>query len=62
MDDRRRVNVETASEQLVHEVLAVIVSKILARVDDSVHVSLHQIGDDVDVLVAGRSWWLLNVN
>ena len=62
VDDVGGVDVEAAAEELVHKVLAVIVRQVLARVDDSVHVGLHEVGDDVDVLVAGLGWRLLHVN
>ena len=53
MDDVRRVHVVAARQHLEHEVLQVVVCEVLARVDDTVHVSLHQLRDDVDVLVVG---------
>ncbi len=62
MDDVRRMNIKTASEQLVHEVLNMIVRKILARVDYSMHVGLHQVSYNVDVLESCGSWWLCYVD
>lgn len=61
MDDVRGVDVKAASEQLIHEVLAVVVRQVLSRVDHSVHVCLHQVRNDVDILVACLGWWLLHV-
>lgn len=62
MDDVSRVNVETASKQLIHEILDVVISKILARVDDSMHVRLHQICNDVDIFVAGLGGRLCHID
>lgn len=62
MDDIRAVDIQAASEQLIHEVLAVVVGQVLPRVDDSVHVGLHQVGHDVDVLESCGSGWLLDVD
>ena len=56
------MDVETASQQLVHEVLAVVVSQVLTTVDHSVHVCLHQVRNDVDVFEPTGSWWLLDVH
>jgi hypothetical protein len=39
-----------------------VVSEILTRVDDSVHISFHQVGNDVDILVSCLGWWFRNVN
>jgi len=62
MDNVGRVDVETSSEQLVHEVLAVVVCQILTRVNHTVHVRLHQVGDDVNIFVARGSRGLLHVH
>ncbi len=62
MDDIRGVDVETASEQLVHEILAVVIGQVLAGVDDSVHVSLHQISDDVYIFISRGGGGLLHVH
>ena len=56
------MNVKASSEQLIHEILTVIIRQILPRVDNSMHVCFHQVSNDVDVLVAGGSWWFLNIN
>ena len=56
------MNVETASQKLVHKVLTVIISQILSRLDNPMHICLHKICDDVDVLVACWGWWLLDIN
>jgi hypothetical protein len=47
---------------LMHKVLHVVVREILARVDDSVHVGLHQLRDDIDVFKARTLRGLLNIN
>ena len=62
MNDIGTVDVQSASEKLVHEVLAVVICQVLAGVNDSVHVCLHQVGDDVDVLEALWGWWFLDIN
>lgn len=61
VNDVGAVDIEAASEQLVHEVLAVVVSQILSRVNHSVHICLHQVCHDVDILETGWSWRLLDV-
>ena len=56
------MDVESASEQLVHEVLAMVIRKILPRVNNSMHIRLHQIRNNINILVPFGSWWLLNVH
>ena len=46
----------------MHEVLEVLVTQLLPRVDNSVHICLHQLSNDVDVVEAGRRRWLEHVN
>ena len=62
MDNVGGVDVQAPSQQLVHEVLAMVIGQILSRVYHSVHVCLHQVRDDVDVFVASWSWRLLHVD
>lgn len=62
MDDVRRVHIIGALENLMHKVLHVVVREILARVDDSVHVGLHQLRDDIDVFKACTLRGLLDIN
>ena len=62
MNDIGGVDVEATSEQLVHEVLAMIVGQILSGVNNSVHIGLHQISDDVNIFVSCGCWWFLNVH
>ena len=62
MDDVGRVNVKTTSQQLVHEVLTVIIRQILPRIDNSVHISLHQVSDNIDIFVSGLGWWFLHIH
>lgn len=62
MDNIGGVNVEAASEQLIHEILTVIVSQVLSRVYDPMHVSLHQICDNINIFIASWSWRFLNVD
>ena len=57
MDDVRGVHVVRADQDLEHEVLHMVVGQVLSGVDDSVHVSLHQISDDIDVFVASLGGW-----
>ena len=56
------MDVEASSEELVHEILAMIIRQILPRVDNSMHICFHQVSDDVDIFITGGSWWFLNVN
>ena len=53
MDDIGSVHEQKASQNLVCEVLDVVVREILSRIDHSVKIGLHQLGDDVDIRVAG---------
>lgn len=46
------MDVEASSQKLVHEILTVIICKVLPRIDDTMHVSLHQVSHNVDVFVA----------
>ena len=57
MNDVRGVHIVRADQDLEHEVLHMVVGQVLPGVDDSVHVSLHQICDDVDVFVASLGGW-----
>ena len=46
------MDIETSSQQLIHEVLGVVISQVLSGVDHSVHVCLHQIRYDVDIFIS----------
>lgn len=52
MDDIGGVHVEEPAEELVDKVLDVVFREVLAGVDYSVEIGLHELGDDVDVGVA----------
>ena len=56
------MNVQAASQQLIHEILAMIISQILPRVNNSVHISFHEVRNDVNVLVAGHGRRLLHID
>jgi hypothetical protein len=56
------MQVEKSSEQLVHEVPIVLVGQDLLRVDQPIQISLHLFGNDVDVLIIGNMWRLLDIN
>lgn len=62
MDDVGRVHIVATCQHLEHKVLQVIVRQVLPRVNDTVHVRLHQLSDDVDVFVTGGGRWLSNVD
>jgi hypothetical protein len=62
VDDVGRVKVVAATQELVHKVLHVLVGKLLSRVNDSMHVSLHQLGDNVNIFIASRGWGLQHIN
>jgi len=61
MDDVGRMHVVTAREDLEHEVLQVIVGKVLSRVDHTVHICLHQLRNDIDIFEAGGGRWLRHI-
>jgi hypothetical protein len=42
--------------------LAVIISKVLTGVNDPMHISFHEIRDDVNILIASRSRGLLDID
>ena len=39
-----------------------VIRQVLARVNDSMHVSLHKIGNNINILVARLLWWFLYVH
>jgi len=62
VDNVRGVDVEAPAQQLVHEVLNVVVGQVLPRVDHAMHVRLHQVRNNVNVLVASLAGWLRHIN
>lgn len=62
MDDRRAVDVKAATQQLIHEILAMVVRQILSGVNYAMHISLHEIRNNVDVLITSRSRGFLHIN
>lgn len=57
MDDISWVHEEESSEYLIDKVLNVVVGKFLPRIDDSMEVSFHEVGDDVNIAVASAGLW-----
>ena len=53
MDDVGRVHEQETPQDLVNEVLDVVVTEFLSGVDHPMQVGLHQISDDIDVIVIG---------
>lgn len=51
MDNVSSVHIVATRQYLEHKVLQMVVCQILSRVDHSVHISLHQFSDDVDILI-----------
>ena len=39
-----------------------VVSEILSRIDDTVHVSFHEISYDIDIFIAGLCWGTSNID
>lgn len=62
MDNIGGVNVKTTAQQLIHEILAMIIREVLPRIDYSMHIGLHQVRNDVDVLVPGLRRRFLHVD
>lgn len=62
MDNVRTMDVKATSQKLVHEILTMIISKVLTRVNNSMHIRLHQVCYDVNILKSCRSWWFLDIN
>ena len=62
MDNIGGMHVKAASQKLIHEVLSMVVRQVLPRVNHSMHISLHKIGDDIDILKTRLCWRLLHIN
>ena len=62
MDNIGAMDVEASSQELVHKILAMIVSEVLSRVNDSMHICFHEVSNDVDIFESCLSWWLLNIH
>ena len=58
MNDAGWVHKKNASQNLVNKVLDVILTEVLTRIYDSMKVSLHEVCDDVDVIIVGFALWL----
>ena len=61
MDDIGRMHVVTTGQDLEHKILEMIVCQILSRVDDSMHISLHQLKNDVNIFVICWRWRLCHI-
>ena len=62
MDNICRVDIQAASEQLIHEILAMIISEVLTGVNNPMHISFHEIRDDVNIFIASRSRRFLDID
>lgn len=62
MYDIGRVHEQQPSQYLIHEVLYMLIAKLLPRVDNPMQVCFHEVGDDVDVGVAGPRLWLEDIH
>lgn len=62
MDNVRTVNVKTSSQQLIHEVLDMVICQILAGVDHTMHIRLHEVSDNIDIFVPSFTWGPGNIN
>jgi len=62
MDNICRVDIKTASEQLIHEILAMIISEVLTGVNNPMHIGFHEIRDDVNIFIASRGRRLLDID
>lgn len=62
MDNVRTMDIKASSQKLVHEILTMIISKVLTRVNNSMHIRLHQVCNDVNILKTCGSWWFLDIN
>lgn len=56
------MNVEAASQQLIHEILAVIVGEVLSGIDNSMHIGFHEVSNNIDIFIPCHGWWLLHVD
>lgn len=57
-----RVQVVAAAQKLMHKVLHVLVGEFLSGVDNSMHISLHKLSDNVNIFIACLSWGLEYIN
>jgi hypothetical protein len=62
VDNVGRMEVVSSGEKLVHEVLQVLICQLLSRVNNSVHISFHQFGDNVNIFVPSGCRGLQNIN
>ena len=62
MNDIGRMHKEKSSENLVDKILNVVVRQVLTRVNDSMKVCFHQLGNYVDVSVASAGFGFEQVN
>ena len=62
MNDVGWVQVVAATQELMHKILHVLISEFLSGVDNSVHVSLHKLCDNVNIFIAWLSWGLEHIN
>jgi len=62
MDNVRTMDVKATSQKLVHEILTMIISKVLTRVNNSMHISFHEIRNNVDIFKTRLSRRLCYIN
>lgn len=62
MDYIGGVHEKEAAKELVDKILNMVFREVLAGVDDPVQVGLHELGDDVDVSVAGLGFRLHEID
>ena len=62
MDNIGGMHVKAASQKLIHEVLSMVIRQVLPRVNHSMHIGLHKICDDIDILKTRLCWRLLHIN
>lgn len=53
VDHISAMHVQHSSQELVHKILNMFLSEWLLGIDHSMKVGLHEIGNDVDIVVAG---------
>lgn len=62
MHNLRRVKIQKTSEQLIHKIAIVLVTKRLFGVNESAKIGFHLFSNDVNIFVLCFVVWFLNVN
>lgn len=62
MHNLRRVKIQKTSEQLIHKIAIVLVTKRLFGVNESAKIGFHLFSNNVNIFILCLVVWFLNVN